>query len=136
MFYHTPFSLISNQNNRTRHFCLQRSLRLRYESSGRRCSGAECKARNFSAFSFLGDCAVSLRGEEVRACFFSQSLFLRKSDAILHNLVPNSAHGMNIFFRIFSDYDFFHDFSLIFPNAKNYSERGTRGQGEKFLEFF
>ena len=82
------------------------------------------KPRNFFAFSFFGDRAVSLRGEKCGACFFGQRLFLRKSDSFLNDFIPDSAHRRNIFFRVFSDDYFIHDFFL----ARNYSGQKNRGQ--------
>ena len=82
------------------------------------------KPDDFSAFSFLCDRAVSLRRKKIRSVFLSQSFFLGKGNSILYNFIPNPAHRRKVFFRVFSDDYFIHDFFL----ARNYSGQKNRGQ--------
>ena len=82
------------------------------------------KPDDFSAFSFLCDRTVSLGRKKIRSVFLSQSFFLGKGNSILYNFIPNPTHRRNVFFRVFSDDYFIHDFFL----ARNYSGQKNRGQ--------
>lgn len=55
----------------------------------------------------LGNSAAGLRSEELPSAFKRQRFFLRKSNAVLYNIIPNPYHIGNIVFGVFSDLHFF-----------------------------
>lgn len=62
----------------------------------------DIKPNNVSAA--VRNAAIGLRSKKGRACLIVKLPLLRKSFAILYNLVPDANHGREIFFRIGSDF--------------------------------